>query len=95
MLYSKHIAYTDYDPQANILVDSNCCALVADFGLAIVVEESTSRELKGTPRWMAPELMDPGKFGFTGVYLKQLPSKSTDIYAIGMMILEVSAFLYP
>jgi len=74
---------------ANILVDSNYRALVADFGLAVVVEESTSRELKGTTRWMAPELMDPERFGFTGESLKQLPSKSTDIYAIGMTILEV------
>ena len=77
------------------MVDSNYCARVADFGLAVVVEESTSRELRGTTRWMAPELMDPARFGFTGASLKQLPSKSTDVYAIGMMILEVSAYLYP
>lgn len=76
------------------MIDSNCCARLADFGLAVVVEESTSRELKGTTRWMAPELMDPEMFGFAGESLKQLPSKSTDIYAIGMTILEVSACLY-
>ena len=39
---------------------------------------------------MAPELLDPEKFGFTGELAKQLPSKETDIYAIGMTILEVS-----
>ena len=81
--------------QANILIDSNRCARLADFGLAVVVEESTSRELKGTTRWMAPELMDPDTFGFTGESLKQLPSKGTDIYAIGMTVLEVSTCLHP
>jgi len=40
---------------------------------------------------MAPELFYPDKFGFTGKLAKQLPSKETDIYAVGMTILEVSA----
>ena len=43
---------------------------------------------------MAPELLLPEVFGFTGKFEKQLPSKDTDIYAIGMTILEVSARLY-
>jgi len=45
--------------------------------------------MKGTTRWMAPELFFPDKFGYTGKLVKQLPSKETDIYAIGMTILEV------
>ena len=44
---------------------------------------------------MAPELVDPEYFGFTGQYLKQLPSVSTDIYAMGMTTIEVSALFYP
>ena len=51
-------------------------------------------EMRGTTRWMAPELMNPEEFGFIGELLKQLPSTSTDIYAIGMTILEVSACPY-
>ena len=47
--------------------------------------------LRGTTRWMAPELLYPEYFGFTGKFEKQLPSKNTDIYAIGMTILEVNA----
>ena len=43
---------------------------------------------------MAPELLLPEEFGFTGESLKQLPSKGTDIYAFGMTILEVCAFLH-
>ena len=76
------------------MIDSNRCARVADFGLAVVVEETISNELKGTTRWMAPELMDPERYGFIGESQKQLPSKSTDMYAIGMTVLEVSVYLY-
>ena len=49
---------------------------MADFGLAVVVDESTGRStnisgvIRGTTRWMAPELMDPEKFGFAGKRLK-------------------------
>ena len=39
---------------------------------------------------MAPELLYPDMFEFTGRFEKQLPSKGTDTYAIGMTILEVS-----
>jgi len=49
---------------------------------------------EGTTRWMAPELMNPEEFGFSDELLKRLPSTSTDIYAIGVTILEVSASLY-
>ena len=70
---------------------------MADFGLATVFDGSTDwtvgtgGEFKGTTRWMAPELLYPEYFGFTGKFEKQLPSKNTDIYAIGMTILEVNA----
>ena len=78
-------------------MDSECCARLADFGLAVISGENTTgcvadnNGIKGTIRWMAPELLLPDNFGFTGNHLKQLPSRSTDIYAIGMTILEVSA----
>jgi serine/threonine protein kinase len=74
---------------------------LADFGLAVVIDESTAgsaantRGVRGTIRWMAPELMYPEKFGFTGEDRKRLPSRSTDTYALGMTILEVSAFTSP
>ena len=48
--------------------------------------------MRGTLRWMAPEVISPEKFGFTGEYRKRLPSRSTDIYTLGMTILEVRAF---
>ena len=86
--------------QANILVDSGFCARLADFGLAVIIDESTAGGatdncgLWGTYRWMAPELLLPEKFGFPGELSKRLPSMSTDIYAVGMTILEVSVRLY-
>ncbi|KAF9648290.1 kinase-like protein [Thelephora ganbajun] len=85
----------------NILVDSEYRARLADFGLAVVIDESItggtaeSRAKRGTYRWMAPELMDPGEFGFTGELLKELPSMSTDVYAIGMTIYEVLTGRHP
>ena len=42
---------------------------------------------------MAPEIILPENFGYVGEHLKRLPSVSTDIYAIGMTILEVSTYL--
>jgi serine/threonine protein kinase len=48
----------------------------------------------GTVRWSAPECLDPEKFGFGRNSRKRLPSKSTDIYALGMTIYEASEHIY-
>ena len=99
MIYRAIDYNTERCYKVNVLVDSRRRARLADFGLAKIVDESTSRtatavgKRQGTVRWMAPELLYPDMFGFTGRFEKQLPSKDTDIYAIGMTILEVSAHL--
>ena len=83
--------------QANILVDSTHRARLADFGLATAIDESipgssTNHDgVGGTLRWMAPEVLYPNKFGFARGSKKVLPSRSTDVYAFGMTILEVGA----
>ena len=83
--------------KANVLIDSTYSARLADFGLATIIGETTagsatcSRGPKGTTRWLAPEMLHPENFGFLGDLHKQLPSKSTDIYALGMTVLEVRA----
>ncbi|KAF9647121.1 kinase-like protein [Thelephora ganbajun] len=46
--------------------------------------------LGGTTRWMAPEMLWPENFKFPGDVQKRLPSKSTDIYVLGMTTLEVT-----
>ena len=84
------------DIQANILVNSECRACLADFGLAAIaetssIEGSSGHKAGGTIRWMAPEILDPGKYGFVKHARRKLPSKSTDIYALGMTVLEVRA----
>jgi serine/threonine protein kinase len=70
--------------------------MIADFGLTTILfnpgvsyATNTSVTMKGTVPWMAPELLDPLEFG-----LKHSKStKSSDVYALGMLILEVSFIL--
>ena len=80
--------------KGNVLIDSSYSARLADFGLTAIIDESTAgstfgRGQRGTIRWMAPELLHPERFKFPGDIQKRLPSKSTDVYALGMTILEV------
>ena len=81
--------------KANVLVDSKCSARLADFGLAMIVDESTAGSTtgghgpRGTTRWMAPEILYPEHFGFSKDCQRRLPSTGTDIYALGMTVLEV------
>ena len=71
---------------ANILIDNDGHARLADFGLLTIVSESThitvssSSKITGTTRWMSP-----GRFGFK----HNQPTKGSDCYALGMVILEV------
>jgi len=89
----------------NILVDSDFRARLADFGRARIIDDDALEdqtkpstgierdnkigEAGDFVRWSAPEMMDPDRFGFTKNLVSGLPSKSTDIYALGMTILEV------
>ena len=94
---SGHICHKDrsnlgYD-KANVLIDSSRSARLADFGLTTIIDESTVRSTvghgpRGTIRWMAPEMLYPGRFKFPGKFQKRLPSRSTDIYALAMTVLE-------
>jgi serine/threonine protein kinase len=86
---------TSVDIQAEILINSKCHACLADFGLSAIIVDTdfidglSSHRAAGTIRWMAPEILDPEKYGYTKQARRKLPSKSTDIYALGMTILEV------
>ncbi|KAF9789488.1 kinase-like domain-containing protein [Thelephora terrestris] len=76
---------------ANILIDQDGHACLADFGLVTIVSDPAnpttfSSSVKGgTTRWMSPELLDPDKFGIEN----SRPTKESDSYALGMVILEV------
>jgi len=77
--------------KANILIDQNGHACLADFGLLNTISDptnftaSSSFMAGGTIRWMSPELLDPDQFGLEG----SRPTKESDCYALGMVIYEV------
>ena len=82
---------TDLIPaKANILIDQTGSARLADFGLLTIISDptnvlpSSSYAQGGTARWMAPELIDPQRFGFKN----SRPTKCSDCYALGMVIYE-------
>jgi serine/threonine protein kinase len=70
--------------------------MLADFSLTSIIFDpgmshttSVSVAMKGTIPWMSPELLDPERFGLK--YSKS--TKPTDVYALGMVILEVCPIL--
>ena len=76
--------------KANILIDQDCRPRLADFGLLTIVSDaaiSTSGSCveDWAPRWMSPELLNPDMFGFK----ESRPTKESDCYALGMVVLEV------
>ena len=89
----------DVDIQANILINSKCHACLAGLGLATNIEDTTSVEgpsgceAESTIRWTAPEVLFPDMYGYAEGSQRGLPSKSTDIYALGMTTLEVRTSL--
>lgn len=91
---STLIPLTPYNPtgQANILVDDNGTACLADFGLMRIPIDrgtmplsATTVATAGTVRWMSPELL----FGRNSPTTYQ-----SDCYALGMVVYQVSR-LYP
>ena len=74
-----------------MLIDQTGHARLADFGLLTIVSDpanhlsSSSFMEGGSVRWMSPELIDPQHFGFE----KGHPTKSSDCYALGMVIYEI------
>ena len=69
--------------QSNILVDEAGCALIADFGHAIIVRDegpagNDAEELGSPTRLAAPEILSGGMF-----------SKQADIFSFAMLMVEV------
>lgn len=77
--------------QANVLVDDQGQAKIADFGLARIVDSQastvgrTSLKGRGSIRWQAPELLDPKRF--QGELCRT--TKESDVYAFASVCLEV------
>lgn len=66
---------------ANILVDVNGQVKLSDFGVAKEVDETLASSLKGTPLYMAPEVLTPKKNSY---------SFSADIWSLGCTVLEMA-----
>ncbi|CAF2043404.1 BnaAnng04440D [Brassica napus] len=66
---------------ANILVDANGAVKLADFGLAKVSKLNDIKSCKGTPFWMAPEVINPKRTDGYG--------SSADIWSLGCTVLEM------
>ncbi|KAG5232480.1 mitogen-activated protein kinase kinase kinase [Salix suchowensis] len=68
---------------ANILVDNKGCIKLADFGASKQVVElatvSGAKSMKGTPYWMAPEVILQTGHGF-----------SADIWSVGCTVIEMA-----
>ncbi|KAF8174708.1 kinase-like domain-containing protein [Mycena galopus ATCC 62051] len=71
---------------ANILIKEDWSACLADFGLSIFSDATatTSTTRAGSLYWMAPELLDPERFG-----LKFVRTPATDVYAFGCVCIEL------
>ena len=65
---------------ANVLVDSQLRAKIADFGLSTKSFFGRNKRAQGTPYWMSPELL-----------LGEPNSAASDIYALGITCWEVYA----
>ncbi|KAG6640817.1 probable L-type lectin-domain containing receptor kinase S.5 [Carya illinoinensis] len=79
---AKRVLHRDIKA-SNIMLDSDFNARLGDFGLARTVQQSgkthhTTKEIAGTPGYMAPETFLIGR-----------ATVETDIYAFGVLVLEV------
>ena len=76
--------------KANVLIDQMGCPRLSDSGLLTIISDptyllsSSSHIQGGTARWMSPERIAPGRFGFK----HSRPTRHSDCYALGMVIYE-------
>ncbi|KAJ7353548.1 kinase-like domain-containing protein, partial [Mycena albidolilacea] len=85
-LHSQNLVHGDLRG-ANILITNEWSPCLADFGLASLTDPTaatTTSHRAGSIRWMAPELIDPSRFGRS---FARTPA--TDVYAFGCVCLEL------
>ncbi|KAJ7229234.1 kinase-like domain-containing protein [Mycena rebaudengoi] len=86
-LHSREIVHGDLRG-ANILINAEWSACLADFGLTSFSDATTTAlnsNRAGSVRWMASELLDPGRFGHNQI--SRTPA--SDVYAFGCVCLEL------
>ncbi|XP_023879925.1 mitogen-activated protein kinase kinase kinase 1 [Quercus suber] len=84
-LHDKKVIHRDIKC-SNILVDANGSVKLADFGLAKVTKLNDIKSCKGTPFWMAPEVVNL-KNRFYGL--------AADIWSLGCTVLEMLTRQHP
>ncbi|KAG2070803.1 kinase-like protein [Suillus decipiens] len=95
-LHANNVIHGDFTGP-NVLIHGNGTACVADFGLSLMYSEFISASqaswtsmLKGNLRWMAPELLVEWEDGS-----QVRPSKQSDMYSFGGIMLQVLAGKVP
>ncbi|KAF7340968.1 Kinase-like protein [Mycena sanguinolenta] len=90
-LHSQDIVHGDLRG-ANILINEDWSACLADFGLSIFSDATSlmTTNRGGSTYWMAPELLDPDRFG-----MKFARTPASDVYAFGCVCLELYTGLNP
>ncbi|KAH0787433.1 AGC family protein kinase [Histomonas meleagridis] len=78
-LHSKHIIHRDMKPQ-NILIANKSSLKLCDFGFARALSQTTLvlTSIKGTPLYMAPELVQEQQY-----------DEKVDIWALGVILYEL------
>ena len=105
VLLNRRRGISHSSPKANILINKDRQACIADFGLSTITGVTTHAGASrgslisndslmsftegGTRRWMSPELLDPERFGMLESEDNR-PTRQSDCYALGMAIYEVS-----
>ncbi|KAJ7231346.1 kinase-like domain-containing protein [Mycena rebaudengoi] len=85
-LHSRNIVHGDLRG-VNILITKDWSACLADFGLTSFTDTTaatTTSHRAGTIRWMAPELIDPDRFG-----TQFRRTTASDVYAFACVCLEL------
>jgi serine/threonine protein kinase len=88
--------YTHYFLQTNVLIDDNGSPLLSDFGRSKVLDKhGFTTGWSGSPRYLAPELLDAPDNASSEEKNNFIPSltKESDVYAFGMVGLEVCPHL--
>ena len=96
--YSSRLVFSQ---KANVLVNGKERAVIADFGLAFLIDktEFTSSKIAGSARWSPPEVLDPpeewadhdAQRNIDGDPICTAPySKKSDVYSLAMVFYEVT-----
>jgi serine/threonine protein kinase len=79
-VHSRKVAHRDLKPQNVLLSGPQLIPKITDFGVSKVMQTViTNSAMVGTPKYVAPELMEPGKqYGY-----------SVDIYSLSIILFEM------